>query len=150
MVNKKLVVFKPQSAAQNINSLVDTKKDFSWIIDNSQRILKSSFANAGGNSTIYEVPIGKVLYITNVNLTADNNSGASSDEILIRLAGDILSEMYVAKNNTEFAAFQFSLPLKLIAGDKIIVYAGGTAKAIGGFTGYLINSIEQPNIKFSK
>lgn len=146
---QKYVVYKGNAGSKSINVAQD-KSSFDWIIDNSVRIQGSAFANAGGNTTLYTVPKGKTLYISNLTLTADNDLGAVSDSIVLRVSGNILTEMYVGRVATEFSSMTFNLPLKVNSNETIVVYAGASAKAICSLVGYEINSVEQPNIKFTK
>ena len=143
----KAVVFKPTSDFKNINFKEKTT-EFFYLLDGAERIVRNGFANAMGNTTLYTVPVGKMLFIFNISLTADNDLGATSDAINIKIANEIFFEEYVNRVGTQINSIALNLPIKVRAGENISIHAGATAKAIGSFVGYLINIEQAPNARF--
>ena len=143
----KETVYKPTETTKK-QFQTPLQKEFSWLVDNSKRITGNGFANVTASTVLYTVPEGKLLYITNLSLTASNSAVAGSDSVHIKVANKIIFEMYVYHETAIVNTVPLSLPLILEAGEQVKIFAGADAKVIGSFIGYEIAKKRQQNKGF--
>jgi hypothetical protein len=118
---------------------------FAGLILYGKKIMMNGFANVTASTVLYTVPANRTLFICNISLTGDNDLGASSDAINIRIGSSIFFELYVNRVGTAVNNLALTYPIMLEAGEKITIYAGSTAKAVGSFFGYEIDTSYIPN-----
>ncbi len=112
------------------------------IVDTGTLIQRSN-GTANGFMDIYEVPANKVLYITAASVRGFFYTAGINNPISLQMANwtALSVQCEATVGQTESLSISFSLPVKLIATQKVVLNASGTGiSGNGGFTGYLVDA----------
>ena len=127
--------------------LIDTSgallSDWKWIIDHGLSVIDHA-QTTDTKATVYEVPAGKIYYISYVSLGATStgiaNLGAA--EVWLKGQGKILQlKCPNAANWSAWISGELTMPVKLLAGEKVEVEStNANLLAYATCTGYLLDA----------
>ena len=124
-----------------------------WAADNRERAIGTGNRGSAGSTTMFTVPNGKTLYITNSFLSLTNTGGGaaflvaainikggatgSNDGNIISIQGTNLST-FTGIRQGEHLALSYPMPIKVGANEAVhVTISAAGASVLGGFVGYL-------------
>jgi len=104
-------------------------------------LIKTRQGSVAGSGDIYEVPLGKMAYITNVSLCCRTNAVGDGFAYISVIVGSgskgiIFFSLKSTSLETYNQSLNFSVPLVLPAGHKILLAQNNTAEAFGVVIGW--------------
>lgn len=158
------LMIKTKDFTEKFNTPVQQQKDYypTWAEFAAQKftqIIRSGQQSGSGDTEIYEVPAGTILFLTTINhshsLQAQlNGFGTGVSYFYFEATGtgtrNILSTSIICQNGlitnqsipNNVTSLAYPMPIKIPAGTKIFIDASALSIAIGTFTGFLVPFVD--------
>lgn len=143
------IAYKPQEKLKKIYSggTLDPPKFMptfiEWLRTKGLRVIKNKLSTG----TIYEVPEGKVLFITSIFITSLDS--LNYGQTYVYLTDENVDTLLVANafpTGSGNNSITFSPPLGILEKEKLIVgRSNASTNATAGFTGFLVAAKDIPN-----
>lgn len=137
-------VFKPPIGySKAADTPREQKKEFfsswaEWAAQNKEMIIRSTSSTA--NATIYTVPDGQTLFITEAHVAVTSGSiNNSSLTIYVRSTGETLLGVSARLKSEGAVSLSFRTPVRVEGGEIIATSVSQPSIVSAGFVGFLVN-----------